>query len=61
MPRKQLIHSKHMHPLLPKHRAHGVIAADLPLIARILQVALFDVFPDFLHGLGAGELGCAYQ
>jgi hypothetical protein len=33
--------------------AHGVVAADLALVVWVLQISLFDVFPDFLDRLGA--------
>ena len=53
---ENLVHGKHVHTILFENRAHGVVAANLPLVGRVLQVARFDVFPDFLYGVGALEL-----
>jgi hypothetical protein len=53
---ENLVHGKHVHTILFENRPHRVVAANLPLISRVLQVARFDVFPDFLHSLGAREL-----
>jgi hypothetical protein len=53
---QNLVHAEHVHAVLLEHGAHGVVAADLALVGRVLQVALFDVFPDLLDGLRAGEL-----
>jgi hypothetical protein len=38
--------------ILLKHSAQSVVAADLALVARLLEIVLLDVFPDFLDALG---------
>jgi hypothetical protein len=53
---QNLVHAEHVHAVLLEDRAHCVVATDLALVGRVLQVALFDVFPDLLDGLRAGEL-----
>ena len=44
-----------MHPLLPENGPHRVIAPDLPLVGRVLEVALLDVGPDAFDRLRARE------
>jgi hypothetical protein len=56
-----LVHGKHVDAILLEDGAHGVVAANLALVGRVLQVALLDVFPYFLDGLGARELGFAEE
>jgi hypothetical protein len=56
-----LVHGKHVDAILLEDGAHGVVAANLALVGRVLQVALLDVFPYFLDGLGARELGFAQE
>jgi hypothetical protein len=53
---KNLVHRKHVHTILLENGSHRVVAPDLAFVGRVLQVALLDVFPDFLDGLGAREL-----
>lgn len=45
-------HGEHVHPVLFEDSAHRIIAADLALVARVLEVVCPDIFPDFLHRLG---------
>jgi hypothetical protein len=45
-----------MNPILFKHSAHRVVAADLASIAWILQLVFTDVLPYLLDSLGAREL-----
>jgi hypothetical protein len=55
---EDLVHGKHMDAILLENRAHRIVAPDLALVGRVLQVALLDVLPDLLDGLGArGEGG----
>jgi hypothetical protein len=51
--RQKLVHGKHVDAILFENGAHGVVAANLALVAGVLQVARFDVFPYFLDDLGA--------
>lgn len=53
---KNLVHSEHMNALLLEHRLHSLIAPDLALVGRVLQIAGFDVFPYFLDDLGPRKL-----
>jgi hypothetical protein len=51
-----LIHLEHVNSGLLKHSLHLGIAANLPLIRRILEVVGLDMFPKSLDDLRAGEL-----
>jgi len=56
---QNLVHCKHMHPILLEDVSHGFVASNLPLVARVLQVIGFDVLPDLLDSLRAGERALA--
>jgi hypothetical protein len=45
-----------MYPVLLENVSHGFIASNLSLIARVLKIVGFDVFPNLLDRLRAGEL-----
>ena len=49
---QDLVHGKHMHLILLEDQLHLLVAPDLALIVRVLQVAGFDVLPYLLDGLG---------
>jgi hypothetical protein len=53
---ENLGHGEHMDPILLKHCAHRVIAADLASIARILQFFFTDVLPYLLNSLWTRKL-----
>ena len=53
---KNLVHGEHVHPVLLKNCAHRIVTSNLPLVGRVLQVSLFNIFPDLLDGLWAREL-----
>ena len=48
---QDLVHGEHVYAVLLEHRTHRVVAANLSLVAGVLQVARFDVLPDLLDGL----------
>jgi hypothetical protein len=48
---QDLVHGKHMHLVLLENRMHPLVAANLALIFRDLQVPLFDILPDLLDHL----------
>lgn len=50
---ENLGHRKHVDPVLLEDSAHGLVAANLPSIARVLQFVLVDICPDLLYRLGA--------
>lgn len=45
-----------MHAILFEDSAHRVVAADLPSVARVLQIVIADILPEFLNRLRAGHL-----
>lgn len=45
-----------MHFILLEDQLHLLVAPDLALVVRVLQVARLDVLPYLLDGLGAREL-----
>lgn len=53
---EDLGHGEHMDPILLKHSAHRVVAADLASIAWILQLFFTDVLPYLFDSLGARQL-----
>ena len=53
---EDLVHGEHVDAVLLEDGAHGIVAADLALVAGVLEVARFDVLPDLLDGLRSGEL-----
>jgi hypothetical protein len=58
---EKLVHGKHVDTVLFEHCTHGVVAANLALVAGILQLARFDVLPYLLYGLWARKLGFAEE
>lgn len=52
---QNLVHSKHVHPVRFEDPAHSIIAADLALVIRILEITRSHVLPDLLDGLWTGE------
>ena len=48
---EDLVHGEHVDAVLLEDGAHGIVAADLALVAGVLEVARFDVLPDLLDGL----------
>jgi hypothetical protein len=48
---KNLVHREHMYAVLFEDGAHCVVAADLPFVGWVLEVAFFHIFPDFLYRL----------
>ncbi|KAH8633604.1 hypothetical protein IG631_12238 [Alternaria alternata] len=53
---ENLVHGEHVNAVLFEDCAHGVVASNLALVGRVLQVALFDVLPNLLDGLWTREL-----
>lgn len=53
---KDLSHGKHMHAILFEDCAHRIITSDLPSVARILEIVVTDILPEFLDCLRAREL-----
>ena len=45
-----------MDVFLMEYGVHALVATDLALVVLVLEVVSFDVLPDFLDGLGPGEL-----
>lgn len=50
-----------MHALSLEDGSHSVVAANLSLVIRILQITRLDVLPDLFDALGTGELGFAIE
>lgn len=48
---EDFVHGEHVHTVLLEDGAHGIVAADLALVGRVLEVACFDVFPNLLDSL----------
>jgi hypothetical protein len=53
---QDLVHCEHMHLVLLENRMHSLVAANLTLVFRDLQVPLFDILPDLLDHLWPREL-----
>jgi hypothetical protein len=53
---QDLVHGEHVYPVLLENCMHSLIASDLALVLRHLQVPLFDIFPDFFNDLWSWEL-----
>lgn len=51
-----LVHLEHIHLGLLEYRVHPIVADNLSLVARVLQVVAFDVFPQLLYHLGPRQL-----
>lgn len=49
-----LVHAKHVYPGLLEDCLHFLIAENLALIARILQVIALDMLPELLDHLRTG-------
>jgi hypothetical protein len=50
---QDLVHGEHVHLVLLEDQLHLLVAPDLALVVRVLQVARLDVLPYLLDGLGA--------
>lgn len=44
-------HGEHVHSVLLKNGAHGIVASDLSTVTGILELVFPDVFPDLFHRL----------
>jgi hypothetical protein len=53
---QHLVHGKHMNLILLEHFAHGIIADDVSLVARVLQIMFAYVLPDSLDTLWPRKL-----
>lgn len=55
----QLVHLEHVYFLVLKYGSHLLVAEDLALIIRVLEVLGFDVLPQLLHDLRSRQLGAS--
>lgn len=53
---KELVHLKHVNRTLLEYGLKLIVAEDLSLVARILELVRLDVLPELLDNLWAGEL-----
>ena len=49
-----LVHGEHMNAIRLENGTHGLVAEDLTLVTRVLQVSGLDILPYLLHGLRSG-------
>jgi hypothetical protein len=53
---KYLVHSEHVNLVLLEDRKHLIVAENLPLIVRVLEVKGLDMVPNLFNGLWTGKL-----
>lgn len=51
------VHLEHVHSRLFENGMHFVVATDLPLVFGVLKIVAFNMLPELLNDLWAGELG----